>query len=192
MVTHGKAVKTGAAASKAKGKQRASQYKGKQAAAAKAASKLKNRVIDSLDHEEEEGEKAGEEEGEEKGEEEGEEEAEEEGEGEGEGDDAEMVDGEIEKGIYTVKRLLAEERADGAYYLVDGEGWSIDEAGKEVRECEEVLAAMPKLDAFNLKPESRCCLGKLCCHPQLDADGAWPSSGKCALCGNEHRHICAT
>ena len=62
----------------------------------------------------------------------------------------------MEEGIWTVKRLLAkEERADGQYYLVDWEGWgSLHEAGwepldniltanKEVREFEEVLAAMP-------------------------------------------------
>ena len=65
-------------------------------------------------------------------------------------------------------------------------------ANKEVREFEEVLAAMPKLDAFNSKPESGCCFGKLCCHPQLDADRAGPSLDKCASCGNEHHHLCAT
>ena len=127
-----------------------------------------------------------------------EEEAEEEGEGEGE-----MAEGEIEKGIYTVKRLLVkEERADGTHYLVDWEGWSLDEASwepldniltanKEVREFEEVLAAMPKLDAFNMRPGSACCFGKLCSHPRLDADGTGPSLVKCTSCGDAHHHLCA-
>ena len=96
VVTHGQAVKTGAAANKAKGKQRASQHKGKKAAAAKAASKRRR---ESSSEEEEEDESEGEEEEEEEGEEE-------------DGAEAEAAQwgsaaGQMEEGIWMVERLIA-------------------------------------------------------------------------------------
>ena len=56
-----------------------------------------------------------------------------------------------------------------------------------MREFEEVLAAMPRLDAFADASQSGCCFGKLC-HFNTAAD---PSLDKCASCGCEHHHLCA-
>ena len=105
-----------------------------------------------------------------------------------------------EAGIWTVERILAkEERSDGTFYHVDWHGWALDEASweplsniltanAEVRAFEEVLAAMPRLDAFVASSQSGCCFGKLC---QIDQP-AGPSLDKCTSCGREHHHLCAT
>ena len=128
VVTHGKAKQTGAAAKKAKGKKRAEQHKGKRAAAAK---KQRRIVVDSSD----EGEDAEEEEEEE--EEEASKVAQKEEEEEEDGAEAEAARwggaaGQQEEGIWTVERVLGkEERPDGEFYLVDWEGWSLEEASWE-------------------------------------------------------------
>ena len=80
-----------------------------------------------------------------------------------------------------------------------GQGWALDEAAweplpnlltanAEVREFEEVLAAMPRLDAFVDASPTGCCFGKLC---KIDG-AAGPLLDKCASCGCEHHHLCAT
>ena len=102
VVTHGQAVRTGAAAKKAKGKQRASQHKSKKATAAS-----KRRLESSDEDEDDEDEGEEEEEGEEGDDDE------EEGE-ESDGAEAEATRygsaaGQMEKGIWTVKRLIAKE-----------------------------------------------------------------------------------
>lgn len=134
--------------------------------------------------------------------EEGEEDGEE-SEGEGEGEEDEEMDeaaGQQEKDVWLVERILAkEERADGTWYFVDWLHWSLDEAtwepvaniltaNAEVREIEEVLAAMPRLDVFVDASSTGCCFGKLC---RFDGE-AGPSLHKCASCGREHHHLCAT
>ena len=198
--THGKAVQTGAAAKKAKGKARGTQHKGKQ----KAAARKRRIIIDSSDEEENDEEDAGEEEAEgeeDEGEEEGEEDA------EMDEADAEVARyggsaGQQQEGIWTVERILAkEERSDGTFYLVDWQGWDLDEAtweplsniltaNAEVRQFEEVLAAMPKLDSFVAASSSGCCFGKLCELDRLAGPG--PSLDKCTSCGSKHHHLCAT
>ena len=194
--THGQAVKTGAAAQKAKGKGRAAQHKGRQ----KAAAKQKRRAVVSSSDDDDAGEE----------EEDGEEEGGEESEGEGEGEEMDEAEaeaarwggaaGQQEAGIWTVERILAkEERSDGTFYFVDWQGWALDEASweplsnlltanAEVRAFEEVLAAMPRLDAFVDASQSGCCFGKLCQFNTV----AGPSLDKCASCGCEHHHLCAS
>ena len=193
VVTHGQAIKTGAAAKKAKGKQRAAQHKGKQAAAAKRARRV---VVDSSDESEEEEEEGEEEEGEE-------EDADDEEEDGAEAEAARWGSGagQMEEGIWTVERILAKEErgTEGTFYLVDWEGWSLGEASweplsniltanAEVRIFEETLAAMPRLDAFTALSSSGCCFGKLCKFPNDKEMAKEP----CASCGLEHHHLCAS
>ena len=184
---------TGAAAKKTKGKQRVGQHAGKKKKAEKAASKRKLGFGESSSEEEEhmfifgEGDDSDEDD---------EEEAEE------DVSDDELQPGQQEKGIFTVKRVIAKvEHDDGEMYLIDWEGWSLDEASweplsnlltanAEVRSFEETLAAMPRVAAFDALSPSGCCMGKLC--QFAEADGAGPVLDKCGSCGKPHHHMCAS
>ena len=117
VVTHSKAVQTGAGSKKPKAAKRAAAHKGKAAAAAK-----KRRMADSSEEEEDK--------------EDEEDEQEDEHEGEEEGEDSEMDEAEERRRPTGARRrasrrlasglssaLAKEERTDGPYYLVDWEGW---------------------------------------------------------------------
>lgn len=194
VVTHGQSNKMGAhtnTANKAKGRQHASKHKGK-----KAARKPRQELSDEEEGDEEEDDEEEEEEGE------GEEEVEGEEDGGAEAEAAQWgsAAGQLEEGIWAVERVLAKEErgAEGIFYLVDWAGWSLEEAtweplshiltaNTEVRNFEETLAAMPRLDAFDALSPSGCCFGKLC----KFGDDHMMSKSTCASCGREHHHLCA-
>jgi hypothetical protein len=171
------------------GKQRVGLHAGKK----KKAEKRKRRMTADSSEEDEEDE----------GEDDGEEEEEDDDDDEGEGEDGEEgEEGEEGKNedVHTVKRILAkEERPNGRFYLVDWEGWALEEAtwesigniltaNDEVRQFEEVLAAMPRLGTFAVQSASGCCLGSLCCFPQPGG----PVLAACASCGGMHHYLCTS
>ena len=99
------------------------------------------------------------------------------------------------------RRLSASSPRRSAPTARSRQGWDLDEAtweplsniltaNAEVRQFEEVLAAMPKLDSFVAASSSGCCFGKLCELDRLAGPG--PSLDKCTSCGSKHHHLCAT